>query len=344
MLYPLLRPLLFRLDPEKAHELTLRSLDLAHHCHLMRLAVPAPVIAPVTAMGITFANAVGLAAGLDKNGAHIDALFDMGFGFVEIGTVTPLPQPGNDKPRMFRVVEQQGIINRMGFNNLGVDALVANVRHSKRAGILGINIGKNAVTPIERAADDYLAAMDKVYPLADYIAVNISSPNTKNLRQLQQGDELSALLLALKTRQQALADQHGRYVPLAVKIAPDLDAAQIADIARLLIAHRIDGVIAGNTTLSRDAIAGHRHAAEAGGLSGAPLTDKATALIRALAVELDGALPIIGVGGILCGRDATDKIAAGATLVQLYSGLVYRGPALIAEIARAIAQRAANGN
>ncbi|TDR82065.1 quinone-dependent dihydroorotate dehydrogenase [Paludibacterium purpuratum] len=339
MLYPLLRPLLFKLDPEKAHELTLRSLDLTHRLHLMRLATPATIAAPVTAMGIQFANPVGLAAGLDKNGAHIDALFDLGFGFIEIGTVTPRAQSGNDKPRMFRVVEHQGIINRMGFNNLGVDALVENVRHRRNRGVLGINIGKNAATPIERAADDYLACMDKVYQHADYIAVNISSPNTKNLRQLQQGDELSSLLNALKTRQQMLADRHGRYVPLAVKIAPDLDASQIAQIARQLVEHRIDGVIAGNTTLSREEIAGHRHAAEAGGLSGKPLTARSTALIQQLAMELDGALPIIGVGGILCGRDATDKIAAGATLVQLYSGLVYRGPELVAESVRAIATR-----
>ncbi|BEV70650.1 MULTISPECIES: quinone-dependent dihydroorotate dehydrogenase [unclassified Paludibacterium] len=337
MLYPLLRPLLFRLDPEKAHELTLTSLELTHRLHLMRLAAPAAVQAPVQAMGLTFANAVGLAAGLDKNGAHIDALFDMGFGFVEIGTITPRAQPGNDKPRMFRVVEHEGIINRMGFNNLGVDTLIDHVRSRRSRGVLGINIGKNASTPIERAADDYLACMDKVYEHASYIAVNISSPNTKNLRQLQQGDELSALLGALKTRQASLADRYGRHVPLAVKIAPDLESGQISEVARLLCEHRIDGVIAGNTTLAREAIAGHRHAGEAGGLSGKPLTDKATALIRQLAMELDGALPIIGVGGILCGRDATDKIHAGATLVQLYSGLVYRGPGLIAECARAIA-------
>lgn len=344
MFYPLLRPLLFALDPERAHESTLSMLELTHRLHLMRLAAPARVDAPVSAMGLTFANAVGLAAGLDKNGAHIDALFDMGFGFVEIGTVTPLPQPGNPKPRMFRVVEHQGIINRMGFNNLGVDALVEQVRHRKSRGILGINIGKNAVTPIERAADDYLTCMDKVYPVADYIAVNISSPNTKNLRQLQHGDELSALLTALKQRQEALAERHGRYVPLAVKIAPDLSDEEIVEVARLLIANRIDGVIAGNTTLSRTEIAGHRHADEAGGLSGAPLTARATALVGKLALALEGRLPILGVGGIFSGADAVDKIEAGATLVQLYSGLVYCGPGLIAEAARAIGQHRKNGD
>jgi len=339
MFYPLLRPLLFSLDPERAHELTMGMLDLTHRLHLMRLAAPPRVDAPLQLMGIDFPNRVGLAAGLDKNGAHIDALDDMGFGFVEIGTITPRPQPGNPKKRMFRIVEHQGLINRMGFNNLGVDALVANVRRRKSRGVLGINIGKNADTPIESAADDYLACMDKVYPLADYIAVNISSPNTKNLRQLQGNDALTALLTALKDRQSALADLHGRYVPLAVKIAPDLDDEAIGDIARLLTAHGIDAVIAGNTTLARDTIAGHRHAEEAGGLSGKPLRDKATHLIRKLAMELDGSLPIIGVGGIFSGQDAAEKIGAGASLVQLFTGMIYQGPGLIAEAARATAPK-----
>jgi dihydroorotate dehydrogenase len=339
MFYPLLRPLLFALDPERAHEITMNMLALTHRLHMMRLAAPARVDAPVRVMGIDFPNSVGLAAGLDKNGAYIDALDDMGFGFVEIGTVTPRPQPGNPKQRMFRIVEHRGLINRMGFNNLGVDVLADNVGRRKSHCVLGINIGKNADTPIERAADDYLACMDKTYPLADYIAVNISSPNTKNLRQLQGNDALTALLSALKTRQQALADRHGRYVPLAVKIAPDLEDDAIADIARLLAAHGIDAVIAGNTTLSREAIAGHRHAHEAGGLSGQPLRDKATLLIRKLAMELDGTLPIIGVGGIFSGQDAAEKIEAGASLVQLFTGLVYQGPGLIAEAARAVATR-----
>lgn len=339
----MLRPLLFKLDAERAHETTLTMLDLAHRLHLMRLAAPAQVTAPVSAMGLTFSNAVGLAAGLDKNGAHIDALADMGFGSIEVGTVTPRPQSGNPKPRMFRVVEHEGIINRMGFNNHGVETLVENVKRSHFKGVLGINIGKNADTPIERAADDYLTCMDHVYPVASYIAVNISSPNTKNLRQLQQTDELAALLSALKGRQQALADLHGRYVPLAVKIAPDLDDGAITEVARLLTQHQIDGVIAGNTTLSRAEIAGHRHAEQAGGLSGAPLTERATRLVHKLALELDGALPIIGVGGIFSGKQAVEKITAGATLVQLYSGLVFRGPTLIAEAARAISDAAKAG-
>ncbi|MBV8679604.1 MAG: quinone-dependent dihydroorotate dehydrogenase [Aquitalea sp.] len=338
MLYPLLRPLLFKFDAESAHEHTLQMLDKAHQLHLLGLATPSVTRAPVKAMGLTFPNAVGLAAGLDKNGDHIDALAALGFGFLEIGTITPRPQDGNPKPRLFRVPEHQGIINRMGFNNHGVDALLDNVRNCRFKGVLGINIGKNAVTPIENAVDDYLICLDKVYAYASYVTVNISSPNTKNLRQLQQGDELSRLLSALKTRQQQLADQHGRYVPLAVKIAPDLDDEQIADIARLLTVNKIDGVIATNTTLSRVEIAGHPLQDEAGGLSGAPVRERSTALIRKLARELDGSLPIIGVGGILSGEDAVEKLQAGATLVQLYSGLIYQGPPLIAQCSQAIAR------
>ncbi len=338
MLYPLLRPLLFRFDAETAHEQTLQLLDKAHQLHLLGLAAPAVTRSPVKAMGLTFPNAVGLAAGLDKNGDHIDALAALGFGFLEIGTITPRPQDGNPKPRLFRVPEHQGIINRMGFNNRGVDVLLDNVRNCRFNGVLGINIGKNAVTPIENAVDDYLICLDKVYAYASYITVNISSPNTKNLRQLQQGDELSRLLAALKTRQQQLADQHGRYVPLAVKIAPDLDDEQITDIARLLTVNKIDGVIATNTTLSRSEIAGHPLQDEAGGLSGAPVRERSTQLIRKLARELDGSLPIIGVGGILSGEDAVEKLQAGATLVQLYSGLIYQGPPLIAQCSQAIAR------
>jgi len=337
MFYPLLRPFLFKMNPEKAHEITLTMLELTHRLHLMRLVAPARLSAPVEVMGLQFANPVGLAAGLDKNGTHIDALADMGFGYIEVGTVTPRPQSGNPQPRMFRVVEHGGIINRMGFNNHGAAALVEHVRHSRYKGVLGINIGKNADTPIEHAVDDYLSGMRQVYPVASYIAVNISSPNTKNLRQLQQADALGTLLAALKNQQHQLADQHGRYVPLVIKIAPDLDAAGIADIARLLVNNRIDGVIAGNTTLSRSEISGHPHAAQEGGLSGAPLTARATTLIRTLAKELDGALPIIGSGGIFSGEDAVDKVKAGAALVQLYSGLVYQGPTLIGKTARAIA-------
>ena len=289
-------------------------------------------------MGLTFPNPVGLAAGLDKNGEVIDALAAFGFGFIEIGTVTPRPQPGNPKPRMFRLPQAQGIINRMGFNNDGVDALIANVKRAKFKGILGINIGKNADTPIEKAADDYLIGLRKVYEHASYVAINISSPNTKNLRQLQGGDELDALLGQLKAEQEKLAQLHGKYVPLAVKIAPDLDADQIKSIAALLIKHRIDGVIATNTTLSREGVEGLPHGNEAGGLSGAPVRDKSTAVIRQLAAELHGALPIIGVGGILTGADAVEKMQAGAALVQVYSGMIYRGQELVTECAAAIRQ------
>ncbi|KUM05721.1 quinone-dependent dihydroorotate dehydrogenase [Chromobacterium subtsugae] len=338
MLYPLLRPLLFKFDAETAHEHTLKMLDRAHRLHLGSLAGSPAAGHPVQAMGLTFPNPVGLAAGLDKNGAHVDALADLGFGFIEIGTITPRPQDGNPKPRLFRLPEHEAIINRMGFNNLGVAALLDNVRRCKFKGVLGINIGKNAITPIENAVDDYLACLDQVYAAASYVTVNISSPNTKNLRQLQQGDELGKLLAALKRRQSELADRHGRHVPLAVKIAPDLDDEQIAEIARLLIGNGINGVIATNTTLSRREIAGHPLENEAGGLSGAPVRSRSTALIRKLAKELDGALPIIGVGGILSGSDAVEKLEAGASLVQLYSGLIYRGPELVGECARAAAQ------
>ncbi|MFZ3017591.1 MAG: quinone-dependent dihydroorotate dehydrogenase [Gallionella sp.] len=334
--YTLLRPAMFALDAETAHHLTLNGLNIANRLGLMSLAAKRPASDPRTVMGLTFPNPVGLAAGLDKNGEVIDALAALGFGFVEIGTITPLPQPGNPKPRLFRIPEAQGIVNRMGFNNEGVDALIANVKRAKFNGILGINIGKNAVTPIEKAADDYLICLRKVYEHAGYVTVNISSPNTKNLRQLQGGDELDALLAQLKAEQEMLAQQHGRYVPLAVKIAPDLDTDQVREIAALLMRHRIDGVIATNTTLSREGVEGLPHGDETGGLSGAPVRDKATAVIRQLAAELQGELPIIGVGGILNGADAVEKMQAGAALVQIYSGLIYRGPALVRECADAI--------
>lgn len=283
-------------------------------------------------MGLEFPNPVGLAAGLDKNGAYIDALSMLGFGFIEIGTITPRAQPGNPKPRMFRLPEAEGIINRFGFNNLGVEALLRNVAAAKYQGILGINIGKNFDTPNERALDDYLHCLRKVYAQASYVTVNISSPNTKNLRALQEKDALAELLRALKAEQQVLADQHARYVPIALKIAPDLDVTQIADIASLLMEYRFDGVIATNTTLARDLVQGLAHAEETGGLSGAPVRDRSTAVIRALAGHLQGALPIIGVGGILGADDAAEKMAAGASLVQIYSGLVYRGPVLVSEV------------
>ncbi|MDR3427315.1 MULTISPECIES: quinone-dependent dihydroorotate dehydrogenase [Silvimonas] len=337
MPYPLVRPLLFMLKPETAHHFTMGGLNFMHDLGLLRAFLPGQVSCPTTVMGIEFPNPVGLAAGLDKNGDCIDALADLGFGFIEIGTVTPRPQPGNPKPRMFRLADSEAIINRMGFNNEGVDKLVENVRKSQYKGILGINIGKNFDTPIERAVEDYLICLDKVYEHASYVAVNISSPNTKNLRQLQQADELSSLLAALKQRQQELADKHGRYVPLALKIAPDLDSHQIQEVAERLITHKIDAVIATNTTLSRVGVEHHKNGAEAGGLSGAPVRAKSTSVIRELAEALDGALPIIGVGGILSGDDAVEKIHAGAALVQLYSGMVYRGPVLVEECAEAIA-------
>ena len=339
MLYSLLRPFLFRLDAEIAHEQTLAMLTKANKLGLGLPSCQRAPLRPVETMGLAFPNPVGLAAGLDKNGSHIDALAAMNFGFIEIGTVTPQPQPGNPKPRLFRLPEQQAIINRMGFNNLGVNHLLDHVRRSKFRGVLGINIGKNKSTPIEHAANDYLTGLDKVYPHASYIAVNISSPNTKDLRTLQESDELGRLLTQLKQRQQTLADKHGRYVPLAVKIAPDLDDEAIAGIARLLSTHEIDGVIATNTTLSRAAVIGSSLASESGGLSGAPLRDLSTTVIRKLAKELDGALPIIGVGGIMSGCDATEKLDAGATLVQLYSGLIYRGPGLVTECTNAIEAR-----
>ncbi|HEX5363475.1 MAG TPA: quinone-dependent dihydroorotate dehydrogenase [Gallionella sp.] len=335
-MYSLLRPALFRLDPETAHHLTLDGLNAAQALGLNGLMARRPADDPRTVMGLTFPNPVGLAAGLDKNGDCINGLAALGFGFVEIGTVTPLPQPGNPKPRLFRLPEAQGIINRMGFNNDGVDALIANVQRAGFKGVLGINIGKNAATPIEKAADDYLICLRKVYAHASYVTVNISSPNTKNLRQLQGGDELDALLSQLKAEQEKLAQQHGRHVPVAVKIAPDLDADQIRNIAALLMRHRIDGVIATNTTLSRDGVETLPHGNETGGLSGAPVRDKSTAVIRSLAAELQGTLPIIGAGGILSGADAVEKMRAGAALVQVYSGLIYRGPALVAECANAI--------
>jgi len=335
-MYSLLRPLLFKLDAETAHHVTLDTLKIAYKLGMLPLIAKQPAADPRTVMGLAFPNPVGLAAGLDKNGAYIDALAALGFGFIEIGTVTPRPQPGNPKPRLFRLPEANAIINRMGFNNLGVDVLLENVKHAKFKGILGINIGKNFDTPIERAAEDYLIGLRKVYTHASYVAINISSPNTKNLRQLQGGDELDALLAQLKAEQEKLAQQHGKYVPLALKIAPDLDQEQIQQIATLLMRHRIDGVIATNTTLSRELIPHLPLYIEAGGLSGAPVRDQSTLVIQKLAAELKGSLPIIGVGGILNGADALEKIQAGAALVQIYSGLIYRGTELIAECTTSI--------
>ncbi len=339
LLYALTRPLLFTLDPETAHNLTLPALRNAAACGLTAL-ISKPTPDPRTVMGITFPNPVGLAAGLDKDGAYIDGLAALGFGFIEIGTVTPRAQPGNPKPRIFRLPQANALINRMGFNNGGVDAFVANVQASKfyqnKEGVLGLNIGKNADTPIERAADDYLYCLEKVYPYASYVTVNISSPNTKNLRQLQGGSELDALLSQLKQAQHRLADKHKRYVPIALKIAPDVDGDQVKSIAGALLQHKMDAVIATNTTITRDAVKGLPHAEETGGLSGAPVFEMSNTVIRALKAELGDALPIIGVGGILSGENAQAKITAGASLVQLYSGLIYRGPALVKECAAAL--------
>jgi len=337
--YPLARAALFSLDAETAHELTLRRLQQAYDCRHTRKLFPPVQGRRRTLMGLNLRNPVGLAAGLDKNGAHIDALAALGFGFVEVGTVTPRPQEGNPKPRLFRLPRAQALINRFGFNNLGLDAFIANVQRSRfrqEGGILGLNIGKNAVTPIENAVDDYLACLDGVYPHADYVTVNISSPNTTNLRTLQGGDELTSLLQALQSRREALADQHGRRVPLVVKIAPDLVPDQVDAIAELLQRYGMDGVIATNTTLDRSAVQGLPHADETGGLSGPPVHELSLAVIRRLRERLGPDTTIIGVGGIHAGRQAREKIEAGADAVQLYTGLIYRGPALIGECVQAL--------
>jgi len=338
-LYNIARPFLFAIDPEAAHNLPLPALRCASKWGLTSSFVK-PGDDPRNVMGITFPNPVGLAAGLDKDGAYIDGLATLGFGFIEVGTVTPRAQPGNPMPRMFRLPKAQAIINRMGFNNHGVDAFVSNVQASRfyqnKEGVLGLNIGKNADTPIERAVDDYLICLRKVYPYASYVTVNISSPNTKNLRQLQGASELDALLSQLKDAQQRLADEHKRYVPIALKIAPDMDAEQISAVAQALLRHHIDGVIATNTTVSREAVKNLEHAEEMGGLSGAPVFEASNTVIRTLKNELGDAIPIIGVGGILSAADAQAKIDAGASLVQLYTGLIYQGPALVRECAAAL--------
>lgn len=332
MYYPFVRKALFQLDPERAHELTfqqLRRISGTPLASLVRQSVPHK---PVSCMGLTFKNPLGLAAGLDKNGECIDALGAMGFGSIEIGTVTPRPQPGNDKPRIFRLVEAEGLINRMGFNNLGVDNLIENVKKAHFDGVLGINIGKNKDTPVEQGKDDYLICMDKVYPYAGYITINISSPNTPGLRSLQYGEALDDLLAAIKNKQHELQNIHHKYVPVAVKIAPDLSVEELIQVADSLVRHNIDGVIATNTTLERGLVQGMKHGNETGGLSGRPLQLKSTEIIRRLAQELNGQLPIIGVGGIDSVIAAREKIAAGATLVQIYSGFIFKGPPLIKEI------------
>lgn len=335
-IYSLAKPLLFQFDAEKSHDFTLNSLKLAEKSGLLKMYSNPPACQTRQVMGIEFPNPVGLAAGLDKNAMVINGMAALGFGFIEVGTVTPRPQPGNPKPRLFRVKEAQGIVNRFGFNNLGVDHLLENVSHAQFKGVLGINIGKNFDTPIENAVDDYLICMRKVYSSASYITVNISSPNTKNLRALQEKDALSDLLATLKMEQTKLSNQHGRYVPIALKIAPDLTLEQVNEIADLLMEHRIDGVIATNTTLARDMVQGLKNADETGGLSGAPVREKSTLVIQQLFQRLQGAVPIIGVGGILSGADAVEKIAAGASLVQIYSGLIYKGPGLVHDVCRAL--------
>ena len=326
MLYSLARPLLFSLAPERAHDLTLSLLKSAHQMGVIRANI---IAKPVTCMGIQFPNPVGLAAGLDKNGAYIDALAALGFGFIEIGTITPRPQPGNPQPRLFRIPEAKAIINRMGFNNAGVDQLIENVKAAKFKGVLGINIGKNADTPVEKAVDDYLICLEKVYNYASYITVNISSPNTKNLRSLQSGDALTELLETLKNRQLQLAEEYQHYVPLVLKVAPDLNPEEIEFIAAKLLQFKIDGLIVTNTTLSREGVENLPFGDEAGGLSGAPVFEKSTACLSRFAELLQNKIPLIGVGGIVSGEQALAKQKAGATLVQVYSGLIYTGPSLI---------------
>ena len=338
--YPLARPFLFGLDPEQAHELTLGSLARLQNTPLQCLWAQPRVNNPVTVAGLKFPNRIGLAAGLDKNGRCIDGLGAMGFGFIEVGTVTPKAQPGNPKPRMFRLPEANALINRLGFNNDGLAAFLSNVQKAKfrsSGGILGLNIGKNAATPIERATGDYLLCLDGVYPHADYVTVNISSPNTKNLRDLQSEAALDSLLAAVQERKAKLAAQHNRTVPIFVKIAPDLDASQVDAVASILKRHGIDGVIATNTTIARDAVKHLQHGAEAGGLSGAPVFEASNRVIAQLRAALGSAFPIIGVGGVLSAADARAKIAAGADLVQIYTGFIYRGPELVNEAARALA-------
>jgi dihydroorotate dehydrogenase len=334
MLYALARPLLFALDPETAHLLTLALADAPLRFGLLRARVPP---CPVRVMGLEFPNPVGLAAGLDKNAEYVDSLARLGFGFIEVGTVTPRPQPGNARPRMFRLPAASAVINRLGFNNVGADAFVENLRRISWRGILGVNIGKNFDTPNERAADDYAACLERVYTRASYVTVNISSPNTAGLRALQEKDALEELLRRLTELRERLADRHGRRVPLALKVSPDLAPQEIIDIAASVRRHRVDALIATNTSLSREGVEGLLCADEAGGLSGAPIRERATRVLAAFAAALQGEVALIGAGGILRGEDAQEKFAAGASLVQLYTGLIYRGPELVCECVRSIA-------
>jgi len=332
MFYPAIRKVLFQFDAETIHELTIKSLKSTGKSPLNIFYKQHVQDKPLTVMGIEFPNPVGLAAGLDKNGECINAFDAMGFGFVEVGTVTPRPQPGNEKPRIFRLPEANAVINRMGFNNKGVDYLVSQVQAANYKGVLGINIGKNKDTPEENAKDDYLHCMRKVYDLATYITVNISSPNTPGLRSLQYGEALNELLSALKAEQSVLADKYGKYIPLTVKIAPDLTTDEVKSIAKSLLDNKIDGVIATNTTLSREGVEGLEFGTEQGGLSGQPVKDKSTQVIKILSEELDNKLPIIGVGGIASSDDANEKLQAGASLVQVYTGFIYQGPPLVKDI------------
>jgi dihydroorotate dehydrogenase len=337
--YALTRPFLFGLDPEAAHDLTLGALARIQRTPLICAVAQSRVQDPVTVAGLKFPNRIGLAAGLDKNGRCIDGLGAMGFGFIEVGTVTPKAQSGNPKPRMFRLPEANALINRLGFNNEGLDGFLHNVKQAKfrqKGGILGLNIGKNATTPIEHAADDYLTCLDGVYPHADYVTVNISSPNTKNLRELQSDAALDALLGAIQTRRSELAKQHGKQVPIFVKIAPDLHEAQVQVIARTIQNNGMDGVIATNTTIARDQVAHLQHGNEAGGLSGAPVQQASNRVIAQLRAALGPKVPIIGVGGVMSGEDAIAKRQAGADLVQIYTGFIYKGPGLVTEAAKAV--------
>ncbi|OOH91328.1 dihydroorotate dehydrogenase (quinone) [Pasteurellaceae bacterium 15-036681] len=331
-MYSLIRKFLFSLDAEQAHEFSINALKYLGYTPLSL----GQIYNPVEVMGLKFQNPIGLAAGADKNGEAIDGFAKLGFGFIEVGTVTPVAQDGNPRPRQFRLLEAEGIINRNGFNNLGVDVLVENVKHAKYDGVLGINIGKNAITPIENSLDDYLICLRKVYQYASYITVNISSPNTKNLRSLQYGEALDELLKALKAEQTQLSQKFGHYRPLVLKIAPDLSHAEIASVADSLIRHNVDGVIAGNTTLSREPVAGLIHSEQQGGLSGKPLNQLSTQLIRQLSGELKGQIPIIGSGGVHSVESGQEKIDAGASLLQVYSAMVYQGPKLIRDLAKKI--------
>ncbi len=346
-MYGLARSLLFALDAERAHDLALKGIEAAYRSGLNPVLARKLAPLPVTVCGLAFANPVGLAAGLDKNGAHVDALAALGFGFIEVGTTTPRPQSGNPRPRMFRLPEHRAVINRLGFNNQGVDALVRNVGRARYRGVLGINIGRNKDTPNERAVDDYLHCLERVYERASYVTVNISSPNTQGLRDLQEEETLRRFIGTLRERQEQLAARHRQRKPMLLKIAPDLAEAEMDAMAEVLLAAGLDGLICTNTTIDRSSVAAHRHGAEAGGLSGAPLLARSTAVLAGMAARLRGAVPLVGVGGILAGADAATKLAAGASLVQFYTGMIYTGPALIADCVAAmrpyLAGRAASG-